>query len=327
MPPILPTPPRKPSRGPVIAGLALALLVCGGAIGAAGLFASVSSHGRAQVAAAAAAVPANDPFADISLTAKSAFVYDVKTGQILYAKNAETPMALASVTKVMMAIVAEEELGPDATVTITDSAIAQDGDSGLFAGEQWRMEDLLHFTLIMSSNDGAEALAEAAAKKIEAQFPEAPRDTPAAAAIWMMNRKAKELGLTQTFYVDSNGLDVSTSMAGAYGSARDIAVLFAYAIAHDASAFENTTNQTETFTSLSGYTHTAYATNESIGDIPGLIAGKTGFTDLAGGNLVIAFDSSIGHPVVVVALGSTEDGRFSDVEALAKAAREEIAQE
>jgi D-alanyl-D-alanine carboxypeptidase len=51
-------------------------------------------------------------------------------------------------------------------------------------------------------------------------------------------------------------------------------------------------------------------------DIPGLIGGKTGYTDLAGGNLAIVFDADIGHPVIVVALHSTKEGRFEDVRAL-----------
>ena len=59
--------------------------------------------------------------------------------------------------------------------------------------------------------------------------------------------------------------------------------------------------------------HVAVNTDLDIGKIPGLLASKTGFTALAGGNLVVAFDASIGRPIIVVVLGSTEDGRFTDV--------------
>ncbi len=70
--------------------------------------------------------------------------------------------------------------------------------------------------------------------------------------------------------------------------------------------------------------HIAENTNALVGMIPGLIASKTGYTDLAGGNLVIAFDAGIGHPAVVVVLGSTKDERFSDAIYLSEIAREVI---
>jgi len=65
-----------------------------------------------------------------------------------------------------------------------------------------------------------------------------------------------------------------------------------------------------------GVEHTANNTNKALGEIPGLIAGKTGFTDLADGNLAIMFDAGVGHPVAVVVLHSSKDGRFEDVKRL-----------
>ena len=65
--------------------------------------------------------------------------------------------------------------------------------------------------------------------------------------------------------------------------------------------------------------HTATNTNEVVGSIPGLIASKTGFTDLAGGNLVVAFDAGINRPVIISVLGATKDGRFTDMEMLVNA--------
>ena len=302
-----------------------ALLLGGGIVGGTALIYAPGETDGAQVAAAAAADSKPNPFVNVSLTAQSAFVYDTKTNTVLFAKNAETPMALASVTKLMLATVVSEVMKPDDIVTITPTAIAQEGDSGLLDNEHWRMQDLMDFTLIMSSNDGAEALAEAAAPRIKAKYPQAPTDTPAAATIWRMNQKAKELGLTQTFYLDSNGLDSSLTMGGAYGSAKDMGLLMSYIIAHHLSSVSATRNATETFTSLSGFTHTAYTTNDALSEIPGLIAGKTGYTDLAGGNLVVAYDATIGHPLVAVVLGSTHDARFSDIQTLVNASRQAIA--
>jgi D-alanyl-D-alanine carboxypeptidase len=62
-------------------------------------------------------------------------------------------------------------------------------------------------------------------------------------------------------------------------------------------------------------------TNEALEHLPGLIASKTGYTDLAGGNLAIVFDKGIGHHFVAVVLGSSRQGRFSDMRALMEAVR------
>ena len=297
-----------------------AALLCGSIVGLTFLFVSPASTTNAEVAAVSESA---DPFAGVSITAGAALVYDVQAKKILYAKNAEAPLALASVTKLMLATVVAEVLSPDATVVITPQALAESGDSGLVAGERWRAQDLIDFTLIESSNDGAEALAEAAGPLIRAKYPTAPTDN-AAATIWRMNQKAAELGLTQTYYLDTNGLDTSPTMAGAYGSAYDMASLFTYMIANDLNVIAETTEASRTFTSEDGAVHTAHTTNESLGDVPGLIAGKTGYTDLAGGNLVIAFDASIGHPIIVVVLSSTHDGRFTDIRTLVEAARKAV---
>lgn len=270
-----------------------------------------------QVAAATAAIA--DTTA-VSVSAESAYVYDMTDGTTLFAKNPDTPLALASVTKLMLAAVVSDYLSPSNTVPITTSSLAPEGDSGLIVGESWRMQELLDFTLIMSSNDGAAALAEAAGRVVLAQHPEAPQD-PVLATVWAMNQKASTLGLTKTYYLSPNGLDASETMAGAYGSARDMAILFAYIVRTHPQAVAATAYQRDTFTSLEGTRHTAVTTNDSIGTIPGLIAGKTGYTDLAGGNLAIVFDTSLGHPIVVVVLGSTKDNRFSDVQTLAEFAR------
>jgi D-alanyl-D-alanine carboxypeptidase len=73
-------------------------------------------------------------------------------------------------------------------------------------------------------------------------------------------------------------------------------------------------------------THKAQNTNMDVDQIPGLIASKTGYTSMAGGNLVIAFDASIGRPIIVVVLGSSLDGRFTDVSKLVSASQNYISQ-
>ena len=68
--------------------------------------------------------------------------------------------------------------------------------------------------------------------------------------------------------------------------------------------------------SQEGYRHLTINTNPNSITIPGFIASKTGFTDLAGGNLVMAFDAGVGNPIVIVVLGSSHAGRFTDASAL-----------
>ena len=80
------------------------------------------------------------------------------------------------------------------------------------------------------------------------------------------------------------------------------------------------------FAALSNIRHSVRNTNDSVNNIPGLIASKTGYTELAGGNLVFAFDAGINHPIIVSILGSTQEGRFVDAEKLVAASLKAIAQ-
>ena len=140
-----------------------------------------------------------------------------------------------------------------------------------------------------------------------------------------MNDIARELDLRHTYFLNVSGLDVSDTLSGAYGSARDVAGLFAYAVRAALFVFARTAQDGIRITSADGTQKTIlFNTNNSIGDIPGLMMGKTGLTDLAGGNLAVVFDAGIGHPVAAVVLGSTQNGRFSDIETLVQAARESI---
>jgi len=133
-----------------------------------------------------------------------------------------------------------------------------------------------------------------------------------------MNEKVNELGLAQTYFLDEAGLDVSDTQSGAYGSAVDVAKMFAYALDTIPASLEATT-LTDTWFDEGNESYPAINTNKIIGSIPGLIAGKTGYTDLAGGNLVVAFDAGLSEPIIVAVLGSTKSGRFTDVKKLVRA--------
>lgn len=273
--------------------------------------------------ATAAVATSTSPFDDITLLARSALVVDVTGAEVLYARAPEEQRPLASITKVMTALVAAEVLASDERVGITEQALAREGDSGFVAGDVWRAQELIDFTLITSSNDGAQALALAAEPYIRERYPQAPRQD---AFIWRMNQKAQELALTQTYYLDATGLDESKTQASALGSAADMAALLGYAIETHPGVFSATAKDGKLIAGENGNEHTANNTNTLLGEIPGLIAGKTGYTDLAGGNLAIIFDASIGRPIIAVVLGSTKEGRFRDMQKLVDATRTALTQ-
>jgi D-alanyl-D-alanine carboxypeptidase len=261
----------------------------------------------------------SEPIQNIDITAKSAYVYDVVGKQVLYRKNELKQLPLASLTKLMMALTAAELLPRDADIKIKKEFLEEDGDNGLLANESWKLSDLLDFSLVVSSNDGARSIASViGAMQLDSKDFELGRKE----FIRKMNQKAQELGLSQTYFVNESGLDVGNT-SGGYGTAVDIANLLRYTIENKPQILEATRYKKLSIDS-EDKEHTATNTNKEVDDIPGLIASKTGFTDLAGGNLAVAFDASMGRPIIVVVLGSTQDGRFKDVQKLVNASLETI---
>lgn len=265
-----------------------------------------------------ATIPYIDSFENISLEGKAAYVLDVNSGEAIFANNEETQLPLASITKLMTIVAASEYVEPEESIVIEYGNLNEEGDSGLLANEVWNAKDLFDFTLIVSSNDGADALATVAgaAKLISGQ---SNASTAEGAFVEEMNEIAQEINLTQTYFLNETGLDPNTVTSGGYGSARDVAHLLGYLVTHKPHLIEATAVEVKEFTSDSQFVHVATNTNDAIANIPALIASKTGFTDLAGGNLVIAFDAGINRPIVVAVLGSSKEGRFSDVEKLVTA--------
>ncbi len=259
-------------------------------------------------------------FNNTKLIAESAFIWDVQEQKILFNKNGDKKLPLASITKLMTALVAYELLDPEDNIRISNESLKTDGDSGFSDGEEFSMQDLTDLTLISSSNDGAVALGREAARSISDKNSEE-------VFVTAMNIKAKELGLTNTSFENATGLDLSSTAAGAYGSARDVALLMEYIITHQADAIALTTIDTTAISNESGEFHIAKNTNEVVNDIDGLIASKTGYTELAGGNLVVAFNAGLNRPIVVVVLGSSQNGRFSDTLELVRKAREFVSKE
>ena len=114
--------------------------------------------------------------------------------------------------------------------------------------------------------------------------------------------------------------DESETQSGAYGSARDVAKLFTYALNSAQELYAETATSSVTIMSLSGRRVHATNTDLVLDSLPGIIIGKTGYTDLAGGNLALIFEAN-GRRYAAVVLGSTEEGRFSDIQQLTATTR------
>jgi D-alanyl-D-alanine carboxypeptidase (penicillin-binding protein 5/6) len=264
-----------------------------------------------------------DPFQNINVIAKAAIVYEIGTGRIIFQKNANMPLPLASLAKVMTAVTATRLLPSDAVITIERSFINEEGDSGLLADEKWGIAELLNFSLTVSSNDGIAAVAGAVGSLgYGADSPPINENN----FIEEMNELSREIGMDYSLFFNETGLDIDAGRSGAYGSAHDMAMLFGYAVRNHPQIFDATRDVKGVFTSLDEIDHTGVNTNEGVSRIPGLIASKTGFTELAGGNLGIVMDTGLVRPIAIVVLGSTSSGRFQDVELLSLKTFEYIAQ-
>ena len=250
------------------------------------------------------------------IQAKSFYVYDVTENKVLFAKNEHEQLPLASITKLMSGLIIATNLPSTSTVTISKADIESgEGSNGLFVGEKWDIKNLLNFSLIMSSNSGIYALARTLDES---------RGINSSTTLDLMNAKAKILGLTNTIFFNETGLDINASTSGAYSSSYDVTMLLNKILSSYPMLTSETIEDAASFISESNMRHIAINTNTAINEIPGLIASKTGYTDLAGGNLVIAFDAGVMHPVIAVVLGSTEEGRFTDMERLVHVTLEKL---
>lgn len=163
---------------------------------------------------------------ELEVAAPSAILMEAATGTVLYEKNAHERLAPASVTKVMTLLLVMEALESgriswDDTVTASDTAAAKGGSQVyLEPGEQMTMDEMLKSVVVSSANDCATALAEHIAGS-EAAF------------VTMMNQRAEELGMNDTYFVNCTGLDDEPNAAEHLTSAYDIAVMSRELLKHD----------------------------------------------------------------------------------------------
>ncbi len=249
-----------------------------------------------------------DAFKDVVIQGRAYVVYDLVTKEVIASKNATDELPLASITKVMMALSATLHKDTVEKVVISPTSIEGGYDLGLKKNQSWTLPELLKYTLVFSSNDGAEAVAESFGGPTT--------------FVAQMNRDASLLGL-HLIFTDPAGRDLSGQIGG-IGSALEVAKLFGIARMHFPEIFDATTKRRATVVASTGRVSGVPNTNQKIETLSGAEASKTGYTELAGGNLGVVVDIAVGHPIAIVVLGSTREGRFSDVEKLYKALQESV---
>ena len=205
-----------------------------------------------------------------NLYAESAVLMDADTGRVLYGKEERKIRPMASTTKVMTCILALEQARENEIVEVSAKAAAQpDVQLHMQKGEEYYLKDLLYSLMLKSQNDTAVAIAEHVGGSVE-NF-----------AV-MMNEKAVQIGCTQTHFVTPNGLDAEDAGGIHATTARDLALIMRYAIQNQ--EFLKIAQTTDyNFSDLEGKrTFVLHNTNALLGNMDGILAGKTGFTVGAG---------------------------------------------
>lgn len=207
---------------------------------------------------------------DLNLYAKSAVLTDADTGRILYGKDAGTPMANASTTKIMTCLLAIESGKIQDSVTFSEHACSMPKVRlGCPTGTQFVLEDLLYSLMLESHNDTAAAIAEHVAGSVEA-FAD------------LMNERAAEFGCQNTHFITPNGLDRSDKKGEHQTTAYDLSLIMAACIQND-KFLEITETASKTISSIDGTFQAALNNHNALLSIlDGVISGKTGFTAKAG---------------------------------------------
>lgn len=235
----------------------------------------------------------------VQTTAHSAIVVALNTDTILYQKNPAKSLPLASLTKLVTAQVSHQQTEGDEVIINKMKELAQYGDSNLINGEQWNKDELIDYTLITSSNDGAHSLSSDSKN--------------ASSFVQDMNRLVAAIGLIDTHFYNESGLDNDiTGVPGSKGTAQDVSKILSYLVKNDLPLFEKTKHSSITVSTPEGL-HTATNTNDVANAITGLLVSKTGYTDLAGGNLAVVADMGLNEPTAFVVLKSSKEARFNDV--------------
>lgn len=256
-----------------------------------------------------------DGTVELKIWAGSTTSIDVDSGTILHYEDGKKRTQVASLTKIMTAILVMEKINNlNEEITITREALFQPGtvvgcptstlcpSNRMYVGEKVRALDLLKATLMNSANDAATALGIYIAGSSEA-------------FVKLMNAKVQELGLKDTHFCTPSGLEIDGRESECYSSAYDMARIAAYSLKYDKIWEIMRIPEDRFFSSNGKYMHELKSTDIIMANTPDYLGAKTGFTPLAGKSLLAgATDPSSKHRIIAVILN--DDKRFNDMKTL-----------
>lgn len=231
---------------------------------------------------------------ELELYARGAVLMDGDSGRILYGKNEDAPMPMASTTKIMTCILALEAMEtPEQLCEVSSNAAAQPQVKlGMVQGDSFYLKDLLYSLMLESHNDSAVCIAEAVSGSVE-EF----------AAL--MNQKAAELGCSDTHFVTPNGLDAEDEGGIHHTTASELARIMRYCVGESPAAgqfLEITETDSYSFTNQAGSrSYSCVNHNAFLHMMDGVLSGKTGFTGNAGYCYVCALEQD-GKRLIVALL-------------------------
>ena len=231
----------------------------------------------------------------IDINSQAYAVMDRDSGELLFGKNITAESPIASVTKIMTAVVALEQAALDVEIKVSSAAASiGEAEMGLTPGERVNVEELLYGLLLPSGNDAAEALAEGVGGRTSFMI--------------RMNEKAQSLGLYDTFFFNPSGLDGETRATTNFSTALDLLALTNYALSNPTFARIVSTYYKEI--PYKEGRHKAFYLNNILQldrSYPGIKGVKPGVTDFAGETLV-SYAENGGRKLIVVLL-NTQNSR------------------
>ncbi len=231
---------------------------------------------------------ANEP-ATFPVSGQAAILMEQSSGRVLYSKNEHQPLKIASITKIMTAILAIESGKLDETVTVSKRAEGTEGSSlYLVAGEKLTLRDLVYGLMLRSGNDAAIAIAEHVGGSVEG-------------FVFLMNEKAEEIGMSNTLFRNPHGLDTDEDHLS---SAYDMALLTQYAMENEE---YREISSTKDYRSKGDKVRVFHNKNRLLTEKYSYsTGGKTGYTKLAKRTLV-STASKDGLDLIAVTLNAPDD--------------------
>lgn len=240
---------------------------------------------------------------ELTLFASAAVLMDAESGRVLYGKNADIVMPMASTTKIMTCILVLENVSQDEALTVSSYAASMPKVKlYIKKGEQYTVRDLLYSLMLESHNDSAVALAEHVGKKYlprelqekdTSEYTVEESNKAVAAFADLMNEKARDLGCENTWFITPNGLDATETLMLEDGStiqkehgttAAELARIMSYCIMESPNRedfLEITRTRSYSF-SCNGRGYSCNNHNAFLDMMDGALTGKTGFTNKAG---------------------------------------------